>query len=79
MRTTIQLDNHLHEMARQHALMTGKTFTALVEEALREKLMSRSASRKRLRVKLRTVAGRGVHHGIDLDSNAALLDVMEAD
>jgi len=41
MRTTIQLDDHLHELARQHAVAKGKTFTALVEEGLREKLMSK--------------------------------------
>lgn len=28
MYTTIQQDNHLHERARQYALMTGKTFAA---------------------------------------------------
>lgn len=28
---------------------------------------------------VQTVAGSGVHHGVDLDSNAALLDVMEVD
>lgn len=79
MRTTIQLDNHLHEMARQYALASGRTFTALVEEALREKLMARPTQKSRTRVKLKTVKGQGVHHGVDLDSNAALLDVMEAD
>ncbi|EIJ34293.1 CopG family transcriptional regulator [Thiothrix nivea DSM 5205] len=79
MRTTIQLDNHLHEMARQYALATGKTFAALVEEALREKLMSQAAPKPRMRVKLTTVKGKGIRHGVDLDSNAALLDLMEAD
>lgn len=79
MRTTIQLDNHLHEMARQYALASGRTFTALIEEALREKLMARPMLKNRIRVRLKTVQGQGIHRGVDLDSNAALLDLMEAD
>jgi|GEM_PF-943228 len=80
MRTTIQLDDHLHELARQHAVAKGKTFTALVEEALREKLMSKkkvmSAVSKKL-VVLKTVGGEGVLMGVELDNNASLLDLME--
>lgn len=82
MRTTIQLDDHLHELARQHAVAKGKTFTALVEEALREKLLSKkkvmSALTKK-RVILKTVGGNGVLMGVELDNNASLLDLMEQD
>ena len=75
MRTTIQLDNHLHEMARQYALASGKTFTVLVEEALREKLMARPLQTRRIRIRLKTVQGQDIHRSVDLDSNAALLDL----
>ena len=46
MRTTIKIDDKLHDLARQHAIAKGKTFTALVEEALREKLLARETSPK---------------------------------
>jgi len=81
MRTTIQIDDSLHEMARRHAVAKGKTFTALVEEALREKLLSRKTKSPVLEkhVVLKTVGGNGVLPGIELDNNAALLDQMEQD
>ncbi len=73
MRTTIQLDDQLLEMTKQYAL----TFTAIVEDALREKLMSRLTLNKQLPISLKTIGGNGVNAGIDLDDFASLLDVME--
>lgn len=77
MRTTIQLDDHLHEMARRYALNSGRTFASLVEEALREKLAIRTKRVGSTRIRLKTVGGRGILRGVDLDSNAALLDLMD--
>ena len=76
MRTTIRLDDQLLALAKQHAATHDKTFTSLVEEALREKLMRRPAKEPSPLVKLKTVSGKGVHPGIDLDDSAALLDAM---
>lgn len=76
MRTTIRLDDQLLEKAKQYALAHGTTFTAIVEDALREKLMNRPVTKKQSRVKLKTVKGKGVNAGIDLDDSASLLDVM---
>jgi len=77
-RTTIRLDDKLLELTKQYALTHGKTFTAIVEDALREKLMSRAAARKKQApIKLKTVSGKGVNAGIDLDDSASLLDVMD--
>ncbi|MCZ6579144.1 MAG: CopG family transcriptional regulator [Gammaproteobacteria bacterium] len=78
MRTTIRLDDQLLEMTKQYALSHGKTFTAIVEDALREKLMTRSPTKKQSRIKLKTVNGKGVNPGIDLDDTSSLLDVMES-
>lgn len=78
MRTTIRLDDKLLEQTKQYALMHGKTFTAIVEDALREKLMTRPEVKKRAPIKLKTVDGKGVHAGIDLDDSASLLDIMES-
>jgi len=77
MRTTIRLDDQLLEQAKQYALTHGKTFTAIVEDALREKLMSRAGVRKQPQVKLKTVSGKGVNAGVDLDDSASLLDIMD--
>lgn len=79
MRTTIQLDDNLHEMARRYAMANGKTLTALLEELLREKLMAQPRRSPATRVTLKTVNGRGMQRGVDLDDNAALLDLMDAD
>ncbi|MCZ6471060.1 MAG: CopG family transcriptional regulator [Gammaproteobacteria bacterium] len=65
-------------MTKQYALSHGKTFTAIVEDALREKLMTRSPTKKQSRIKLKTVNGKGVNPGIDLDDTSSLLDVMES-
>jgi Arc/MetJ family transcription regulator len=77
MRTTIRLDDQLLEKARQYALAHETTFTAIVEDALRAKLMGRPGGEKQQPVKLKTVGGNGVNTGVDLDDSASLLDVME--
>ncbi|HBS26279.1 MAG TPA: CopG family transcriptional regulator [Gammaproteobacteria bacterium] len=76
MRTTIQLDDLLHEKARKYALSKGTTFAALMEEALREKLLPHPKHTSSPPVKLTTVSGHGIQAGVDLDDNAALLDIM---
>lgn len=78
MRTTIQIDDQLHEKARQYALSKGTTFAALMEEALREKLFTRPKHPASNVVRLKTVDGHGVLSGVDLDDNAALLDILES-
>jgi hypothetical protein len=77
MRTTIRLDDHLLREAKALAARTGRSLTAVMEEALRETLARHRAGRKRAPVKLPTFKGRGLRPGIDLDDTAALLDVME--
>ncbi|TXH68086.1 MAG: CopG family transcriptional regulator [Thiothrix sp.] len=78
MRTTIQLNDQLHQLAREYAVMHGKTFTAVLEEALREKLLKRDKKPNSKRISLKTVKGQGLQAGIDLDNNAGLLDLMDA-
>ena len=77
MRTTIRLDDQLLEKAKQYALSHGTTFTAIVEDALREKLMNRPVYKKKTIIKLKTVKGNGINTGIDLDDTASLIDMME--
>ena len=76
MRTTIRLDDDLLREAKAYAAATDRTLTRLIEDALRA-MLARRAQRSRRRVRLRTFKGQGVQPGVNLDSNAALLDLME--
>jgi hypothetical protein len=77
MRITIRLDDDLLRAAKSHAAATGRTLSALIEDALLETLGRRRRERGfRLRVSLRTVGGSGQQPGVDLDDGSALLDLM---
>lgn len=78
MRTTIRLDDRLLMAAKRRAAETGRTFTALVEDALRQSMGSARTRAKKSPVRLTTVCGRGVHAGVDLDDTASLLDRMDS-
>ena len=76
MRTTIHLPDDLLAQAKRAALESGQTLTAVIQEALRERL----ARRGRLPaapVQLTTFGGSGLQPGVDLDDSAMLLDLME--
>ena len=78
MRTTIRLDDPLLREAKREASRSGMTLTAIIEEALRERLArTASAAGPRSRVQLPTFRGQGLGPGVDLDDSAALLDLME--
>lgn len=79
MRTTIRLSDELLRDAKEHAARTGRTLTAVIEDALREALARSSQPTPRRRFKLPTFAGDGLQPGVDLDDSAALLDLMESD
>jgi hypothetical protein len=78
MRTTIRLDESLLAEAKKHAVETGQTLTAVLEDALRAALARRKAPGKRKPVRLRTMKGDGVRPGVDLDDTASLLELMES-
>ena len=77
MRTTINIDDDLLAEARQVAARTGRSLTAVVEDALRESLHRRHLPARRA-VELPIGEG-GVQPGVDLDDSAALLELMEHD
>lgn len=77
MRTTIRLNDRLIVEAKHLAARSGRTLTAVIEEALREVLARRRDRAKRTRVRLTTVKGHGTLPGVDLDDTASLLDRME--
>jgi hypothetical protein len=79
MRTTIRLDDDLLAAAKRLAAETGRTLTAVIEDALRQALAQRRALRRQKAPELPTFRGRGLRAGVDLDDSAALLDLMERD
>lgn len=79
MRTTIRLDDQLLADAKVLALQTGKTLNTLIEDSLRVALARKTKEGKRKPVKLPRMSGNGLQPGVNLDSNAELLDLMEKD
>jgi hypothetical protein len=78
MRTTINLDDTLLAEAKQVAARTGRSLTAVVEDALRQSLYRREPTTRQA-VELPVFGEGGTQPGVDLDDGAALLDLMEQD
>lgn len=76
MRTTVRLDEALARAAKAHALATGRTLTAVISDALRREL-ARGDGSEGTPPPLPSFSGNGLQPGVDLDSNAALLELME--
>jgi len=77
MRTTVRLDEHLLRSAKEHAAKTGRTLTAVIEEALRRTLEAAAPVADREPYRVVSFSSR-VRPGVDLDSNAATAEAMEA-
>ena len=79
MRTTVRLDDDLLAATKRLAVETGRTLTAVIEDALRQTLGRRQGPERVERVKLLVGRSGGVlQPGVDLDDSAALLEVMES-
>lgn len=76
MRTTITIDEHLLAQVKQRAAATGRTVSQTIEDAVRRSLLEQP-HRPADRVRLTTWDGGKPLPGVDLNDNAALLDVME--
>ena len=76
MRTTLNLDDDVMRALKRRAAETGRTLTALVEEALRDMLRRPSRDARPFRLKLVTVRGRRVP-GVDVSDRDALYERME--
>lgn len=76
-RTTVRLPDELLEQAQAHASRTGRTFTQLLSDALRYELQ-RGTGARRVAEPLPMYGGSGLQAGVDLGSNSALLDRMDA-
>ncbi|MGD9634669.1 MAG: ribbon-helix-helix protein, CopG family [Pirellulales bacterium] len=79
MRTTLQIDDQLYREVKEAAAETGRTLTAVVEDALRLALSVRKRTIESKPFKLPVLDLGKTLPGVDLDNSAALLDLMEAD
>lgn len=78
MKTTIRLDEELLAELKIFAARSGKTLTAVIEDAVRAMLArQRIIDEERPSVHLTTVSGQGLQPGVDLDDSDALLTNME--
>ena len=76
-RTTVRLDDKLLNDVKRHAAQTGRTVTAVIEDALRRTLAVRRGGSIARPKRLPVFKGTGLRRGVSLDSNAVLRDVMD--
>jgi len=79
MRTTIYIPDDLLAEVKKLSAESQTTVTALVEDALRERLSRRRQRSRAKPLRLTTYGKGGLQPGVDLDDSAALLDLMETD
>jgi len=77
MRTTVRLDDQLLTDVKEHAAKTGRTLTALLEDALRALLALENRPRQPRTRRLPTYGEGGLQPGVDLDNGADLQDLMD--
>lgn len=78
MRTTVRIDDDLYRRLKQRAVETGRTIGSLIEDAVRAALAPKPPSSEELEP-LPTCGGSGVMPGVDITSNVAVRDAMDAD
>jgi len=79
MRTTVRIDDEVLRRAKALAARTGRTLTAVIEDALRAALANAQPRPEAERIEIPTYGRGGVRPGVDLDDTSALLDLMESD
>ena len=73
----MRLDDQLLTDAKEHAARTGRTLTALLEDALRALLAMENRPTQPRSRKLPTYGEGGLQPGVDLDNSADLQDLMD--
>lgn len=76
MRIELEIDDDLLEHARAHAASLGTSVDAVVESALRVAVTARAEGRGPVMLPTHDGGG-GLRPGVNLDGNAALLDLLE--
>lgn len=76
MKTTLYLEPALLKKAKQRALADGITFTEFTKNALQLALAQRDLLKSRPPVKVPTFGGQGLMPGVDISTNAGMLEAM---
>jgi len=76
MRTTIDIDDQLFYEAKKIALDSKQKLNTVIENALRTMIIKKNTQIKS-KISLITTNGSGLNHGVDLDSNQSLTDIMD--
>ncbi|MGI8758915.1 MAG: CopG family transcriptional regulator [Acidimicrobiales bacterium] len=77
-RTTISIDDALYRTVKDRAAKSGRTIGEIIEDSLRRAFAEAPHESNPSLPELPTDGGTGVVAGVDLTSNAALRDVMDA-
>ena len=77
MRTTIQVDDEVFRAFKQRAAERGTSLAHEIEEALRAELAARAQAERSEPYQALTFRGAAPVPGVDLNSNAALADVLQ--
>jgi hypothetical protein len=78
-RTTLTIDDALLAEYKRVAADTHRTLSYVIQDALRETLARRREAAARQPVRLPVIGGGGVQPGVDMDDNARVLELLEAD
>lgn len=77
MRTTISIDDQLFLAAKQLATDSNKSFANIIEDALRT-IFALKKNQITKTISLVTTGNGGLIHGVNLDDNASLNELMES-
>lgn len=77
MRTTVNIDERLLELAKERARQRKWTLGEVMNEALRRAFFECDEEKPRSPIRLVTYCGKGMAPGVNLDSNSELSDFME--
>jgi predicted DNA-binding protein len=75
-RTTIRIDDELYRKVKAMAARSGRTVTAVLEDAIRRGLVPSEQLAAR-RYAVRPMGSGGLRPGLDLSSNVAIAEAME--
>lgn len=78
MRTTIRIDDELYRAVKQQAARSGRTVGELIEDAVRRSFQQGESPSVEA-PRLPTYGSGGLLPGVELTSNAALREAMDAD
>jgi hypothetical protein len=78
-RTTLTIDDSLLAEYKRVAADTHRTLSYVIQDALRETVARRREAAARQPVRLPVIGGGGLQPGVDLDDNARLLELLEAE